>query len=659
MILLRIERWPFFSFFLTAISISIAAAPAGAQDRQVNLKGKLETIGKSIVLDGSAITNVGNLQMNITNFGFLGSLPKSGYQMADSPSAQWPAGSGIEYLYAAGLWVGAAVEGIPSVSTGYPETEFYPTDDPIDVIYRAVEGAKGGRTYPANPDDDGDGRINEDWLNGRDDDGDGLIDEDFAQIGSLMYTCWFTDDQPVAQQAWPEHLPLHLKVRQEVYQWSEDGFNDFVGVHYEISNQGGKYIQNVYAGIYADLDAGPRDMPNYYKDDQIGWWSGIYCAQVNGIEMPERFHAMYVYDSDGDNGRTKGYFGVVLLGSSLDAPGFSNPPNAIRIFAGLLPYERGGEPLNDYERYEVMSNRVWQSPTTSPNDYKALMSVGPFYGLAPGQSIRLDIAYVAGEGLDGFLANAAMAKLVYNGIWVDKDKRSTTGVDGRETPVVGPLEQFDPDPCDATAQSLKVNRGDTIWANEDCREELALWNYPGCYKGSMQFSQFRTGINGKEAQVNWITSTVTPPPSMRAVPEDDRLRGLPGMEGRRLASAARDDGRERAERRSVAFARQPRPRERHRAQHRSQETVARRGLSVRAASAGEEPGPVPQGVRGKSLLRPARQGSLSAGDHGGRVRHVRSDRAVGPRVRRRTAVLHVSRSRGQERPSVFLLRGRL
>jgi hypothetical protein len=522
--LLRIERWPFFSFFLTAISISIAAAPAGAQDRQVNLKGKLETIGKSIVLDGSAITNVGNLQMNITNFGFLGSLPKSGYQMADSPSAQWPAGSGIEYLYAAGLWVGAAVEGIPSVSTGYPETEFYPTDDPIDVIYRAVEGAKGGRTYPANPDDDGDGRINEDWLNGRDDDGDGLIDEDFAEIGSLMYSCWFTDDQPVAQKAWPEHQPLHLKVRQEVYQWSEDGFNDFVGVHYEISNQGGKYIQNVYAGIYADLDAGPRDMPNYYKDDQIGWWSGIYCAQVNGTEMPERFQAMYVYDSDGDNGRTKGYFGVVLLGSSLDAPGYSNnPPNAIRIFAGLLPYERGGEPLNDYERYEVMSNRVWQAPTDSPNDYKALMSVGPFNGLPPGQSIRLDIAYVAGEGLDGFLANAAMAKLVYNGIWVDKDKRSTTGVDGRETPVVGPLDQFDPDVCDATAQSLKVNKGDTIWSNEDCREEQELWNYPGCYKGSMQFSQFRTGIGGKEYQVNWITSTVTPPPGMRAVPGDGRV----------------------------------------------------------------------------------------------------------------------------------------
>ena len=505
------------------MSVSVVAASAYAEDRASDLKGKLGTIGRSIVLDGSCITNAGNLQMNITNFGFLGSLPKSSYQMADSPSAEWPAGSGIEYLYAAGLWVGAAVEGIPSVSTGYPETEFYPPDDPIDHVYRAVEGVLGGRTYPANPDDDGDSLINEDWLNGRDDDGDGLIDEDFAEIGKLMYSCWFTDDQPVAQKAWPEHTPLHLKVRQETYQWSEDGFNDFVGVHYEIINQGGKYLQNIYAGIYADLDAGPRDMPNYYKDDQIGWWSGIWCANTNGIQIPERFHTVYVYDNDGDKGRTKGYFGVVLLGSSLDAPGWSSRPRSIRIFTGLLPYDRGGEPVDDYERYECMSGGVWQAPTTDPNDYKVLMSMGPFQGLMPGESIQLDVAFVAGEGLGDFLNNAAMAKLVYNGVWIDRDKRPETGMDGRETPVVGPLKQFDPDPCDAVVQNLKVNKGDTVWANMDCGEEQELWNYPGCYKGSMLFTQSQTGINGREYQVHWITSTVTPPPNMRAVPGDAQV----------------------------------------------------------------------------------------------------------------------------------------
>ncbi len=297
---------------------TVMRGPAYAQDRGDNLKDKIETISRTLVLDGRAVTSSGNLQMNVTNFGFLGSLPKSSYPMADSPSAQWPAGSGVEYLYAAGLWVGAEIDGVPSVSTGYPEMEFYPSDDAVDIIYKTTEGMKGGRTYPSNPDDDGDGRINEDWLNGRDDDHDGLIDEDFAALGKIMYSCWFTDDQGTAQEVWPEHAPLNLKVRQETYQWSEESSYNSVGVHYDISNEGVRFLQNVYVGIYADLDAGPRNAPSYYKDDQIGSWSGIWCAPLGGgISRPERISTLYVHDDDGDGGRTKGYFGIVLLGTHM------------------------------------------------------------------------------------------------------------------------------------------------------------------------------------------------------------------------------------------------------------------------------------------------------------------------------------------------------
>ena len=136
--------------------IAIAPGLPAAQDRDEETQDKLSTIQRSLVLDGSRIHFAGELQMNVTNFGFFGSLPKSSYVMSDAPSAQWPAGSGVEYLYAAGLWVGAEVDGVPSVSTGYPQTEFYPSNDPIDVIYRSFEGAAGGRRYPADPDDDRD-----------------------------------------------------------------------------------------------------------------------------------------------------------------------------------------------------------------------------------------------------------------------------------------------------------------------------------------------------------------------------------------------------------------------------------------------------------------------------------------------------------------------
>ena len=91
--------------------------------RDPDLFGKSAVPENTPILDGSFVHNIGRLQMNITNWGFVGSLPKSRYPMADVPSAQYPAGSGIEYLYAAGLWVGAEKNGIPFVTTGYPETE--------------------------------------------------------------------------------------------------------------------------------------------------------------------------------------------------------------------------------------------------------------------------------------------------------------------------------------------------------------------------------------------------------------------------------------------------------------------------------------------------------------------------------------------------------
>ncbi|MBU8869729.1 MAG: hypothetical protein KOO60_02530 [Gemmatimonadales bacterium] len=52
---------------------------------------------------------------------------------------------------------------------------------------RAPEGIQGGRRgEPTRADDDGDGRVDEDPLDGRDNDGDGHVDEDFAAISDAM-----------------------------------------------------------------------------------------------------------------------------------------------------------------------------------------------------------------------------------------------------------------------------------------------------------------------------------------------------------------------------------------------------------------------------------------------------------------------------------------
>lgn len=494
--------------------------------------GKTAIPERSPVIDGSFVHNIGRLQMNITNWGFVGSMPKSRYPMADVPSAQYPSGSGIEYLYAAGLWVGAVKNGIPFVTTGYPETEFYPTTDPRDGLYRTYEGDPRGARLPGPADDDEDGKIDEDFLNGYDDDGDGHIDEDFGAIGKQMFTCQFYDDLPMSQTVWPDHEPLGIKIRQESFQWGEDQYQDFVGIRYTVDNIGNRFLTSVYVGIYADVDAGPREYGSYHMDDQVGFFNDEWCASIGSSEIPISIHVAYVYDGDGDDGRTPSYFGIALLGHSTDPNGRDGHPrypskqfNSFRTFKGLAPFIHGGDATNDYERYEVLSESQTDPNTELAADYRILLSCGPFYYLAPGGSFFIDFAFVAGDNLEEMLDHVAAAQRSWEGTWYDLDGDPETGLIGRESLMYGPLKKFDPDPCDPVLEELDLVRGDSIWSNNDCWTEMRRFRLPTtCYrKIDADATTYMTGLNGQEHQLLWVTGSAPAAPGMRLVPRDESV----------------------------------------------------------------------------------------------------------------------------------------
>jgi hypothetical protein len=388
------------------------------------------------VLDGSFVHNVGQLQMHMSNWGIFGSMPGSSMPFSFAPSAQWPAGSGIEYLYVAGLWIGARIGGVPSVSTSAFEMEFRPTENPIDVIYRTYEGAPRGNRYPfSGADDDRDGLFDEDRLDGRDNDGDGRVDEDFAAISRQMFATWYTDDQPGITSVYPQHRPLHIKVEQESYQWDDPRFDDFVGVTLKITNTGTEVLDHVYLGLLADFDVGPRTKPNYWVDDATSAFFRTRSTELG----PAFLNVMYGFDMDGDAGLTPGYFGCMLLGHTIDPLGLKAPPavtvNAYHALSGSEPYENGGDPDNDFQRYEVMAKHQIDMNLSAPGDYRGFMSTGPFVSLAPGESIELHIGFVAGAGLAGMLENAARAQRLFDGTWYDVDRDPGTGVDGKEMQV--------------------------------------------------------------------------------------------------------------------------------------------------------------------------------------------------------------------------------
>jgi hypothetical protein len=511
-----------------ALMALIIGTAAQARDNAGLIEKAKDNEQRIWVLDGSPVHNVGNLQMHVCNWGCFGSYPSSRFPFAESPSAQWPANSGVEYLYVAGLWVGAKRNGIPVVSTAAYEREFQPDPiDPVVKIYRSFEGASGGARYPAFADDDKDGSVDEDWLNGVDDDGDGKIDEDYAAVSKQMFSCWFTDDQPSSVQAYPEHTPLHLKVRQESYQWEEEKFYNFVGVQYWITNYGTETLEDVYVGFFADGDAGPRTREQYWLDDGVGLYEGIVCAQRGERSVPVRISVAYVYDIDGDEGKTEGYFGILFLGHDTDPLGESAPKQvgitSYQNFSGDQPYENGGDPSNDYQRYELLSKRGRDRNQEIPRDYRMLMGVGPFKELSVDSTMILQVAFVIGRGLDGMKTSAANAALTYQGSWFDIDGNPTTGVDGRESRVYGPVNNIIPDSCATDLTPASASKGEIVWVNADCKKELELWNDTFCPKGNVTFKEYQTGVDGKEYNVHWLVGSAPPPPVMRLVPGDHKV----------------------------------------------------------------------------------------------------------------------------------------
>ncbi len=369
--------------------------------------------------------NVNQLLLHVCNMGFFGDWNSD----PSAPSCEWPGGSGIEYLYAAGLWVG----GVKLDEFGRPDTlvsaavyqqEFYPKPDPRDVIYEAAEGQQaGGRRC----DDDADNLRDEDFLDGWDNDGDGLIDEDFSSISQQMYTCVYYDTSTNmnANRSEDFHVPLDLMVRQGSYTWTSPAVEDFIGVEYSVTNIGDSTIYSAYVAFMIDGDIGPvRQVPQSYTDDMAAYIDTVVTrteldAAGNEQTQDYRLTVGYMYDAEGgDDGDVEGYIGIMFLGHTTDDTGELAPQSVeIHMFRSWSSGEQ--DPQNDKERYRYMRGnsdfeQTIDPPTSRPSDYRFLVSAGPFAEIRPGSTLIFQCAFVAGFPFEDFIDNATNAQRVYN-----------------------------------------------------------------------------------------------------------------------------------------------------------------------------------------------------------------------------------------------------
>ena len=444
---------------------------------------------RTIRLDGRFVHNAGRVQLQITNIGQVGNMFNP--RLTTVPSCEWPAGSGLDYLYAAGPWIGALdASGIPHVTTALYDTEFSPIllpenpcaplpIDQISDVREAYEGIPNGNriiSASVDPDDDGDGLIDEDFLNGVDDDNDGRCDEDYSAIGQQMLACEYVDYLPETRQQNPEHVPLGIKVEQTSYAWATPGQNDFVGIDYKIINKSGRSLRNVFVGIFADCDIGSRAIRGYFLDDEAALMDReVSYIGSAGETVTRRIQMGYMWDNpdnparpqDNKGGDAPGYIGCMFLNHTTDPAGLLAPTRvgitAFKFFSGSASFAAGGDPENDAQAYQLMSDpalrpeNVGQIQSSRPLDYRFVMATGPFKQILPDSALTISVAWVMGDGsglpLDAgqglpdtgnpidvatvnagtLLANAIAAQQVFDGLYSDLDGDGLTGQCGKET----------------------------------------------------------------------------------------------------------------------------------------------------------------------------------------------------------------------------------
>ena len=369
--------------------------------------------------------SAGNLLLHVSNRGMFGRRDHD----STYPSAEWPAGSDEEYLWAAGLWVGGVVHrgGVVDtlVSAGlYPEYEFAHLESEGGCagawICESFEAAPSGIRLH---DDDGDGSVDEEFLDGLDDDGDGRVDEDFAGISQQMFSTVYYDTSTFGNPyiiAEPEkHHPLGLKVTQESYVWTDPQFDDFVGVEFRVRNVSetlapeGWTIESSYIGFMVDSDVGRDFDEDLSLDDQCGYAALDTTVHIEGTDDTVDLHLTmgYMFDEidNGSNDDVTGYLGVMFLGHTVDTVSTdietALAPPSVGIHAFRVWSRGADDPRDDNDRYRFLRGQHDTARTIDPSteralDYRFLVSAGPFARIPPGSTLTFQVAFVCGEMVD-------------------------------------------------------------------------------------------------------------------------------------------------------------------------------------------------------------------------------------------------------------------
>ncbi len=418
---MKINRyaWLLLLSLVLASAVFNAVAFAGTTPGAATEKNKMNKVTYPDNMFDLRYHDVGQLYLPITNYGIHGLEIAGG-----AAGGIWPKGSAQAYIFGAGIWIGANMDGNKNVSCGYNpnsgSSELVPgwVLDP-DHNYTTVTDPGTGEVYtPQNVrmlmSTDYPYQIEElelpEWPFGYfnpitgdtvatwAEAGDGYqpvtisVQDSYAQFSDVDQTYKFDSNADIN----------HIFITQTGYAWNYSFNQDFLFLTWDIEyrnpepgNAALDTLQGVYLAVVCDPDIGNAD------DDMVGF--------------DEAHNMAYTYDFDGneaDWATAPGYLGYDFLESPINpATGEQVGLTAFRIFTIDV------DPGTDVERYDVIAEDGAFDEDTSPADKRFAMPTGPF-DLPTGEPKRVVAAMICASNFESLIASSELAQSMYDLGWV-------------------------------------------------------------------------------------------------------------------------------------------------------------------------------------------------------------------------------------------------
>jgi hypothetical protein len=194
--------------------------------------------------------------------------------------------------------------------------------------------------------------------------------------------------------------PLDLQIRQESFAFGDAEADDFILVHYIMTNTGSTILSGLRLGLFADWDlpgsgGAPAERAGWQPDARLGFVQGtgsqpaLGVVWLDDVSIAQITYAVLSRDSIAES--TKGSFaaGVNLAEATTDA-----------------------EEFTDAEKWDALTSGQSRTSDSRSSDLWQVIGVGPVT-LAAGASDTVAVALVGGETLDELRTNALAAREVY------------------------------------------------------------------------------------------------------------------------------------------------------------------------------------------------------------------------------------------------------